>query len=195
MKVNTLLLIPFLAIANNVNGQVNVDGDAKLPSPLVDTNWRSGSSGYVPPVVGDSGVPMVLEVDRFPFPPPESLLESESIRLAYVSAIEQYYRYRSQSFTHRQLVFEWQFYSTIVIFVVVLLLVALGIYFSWIQFSQTMGRMRKGDLREDQEVTQLKATLTSVEIASPVLGVIILALSLAFLYLYLVHVYPIHEVH
>jgi hypothetical protein len=42
--------------------------------------------------------------------------------------------------------------------------------------------------------TTLEASATGIKLSSPVLGVIILALSLAFFYLYLVHVYPIEEI-
>jgi hypothetical protein len=43
-------------------------------------------------------------------------------------------------------------------------------------------------------VTEIEATLQGLKISSPVLGVIILALSFFFFYLYLKYVYPIHEI-
>ena len=44
------------------------------------------------------------------------------------------------------------------------------------------------------EETELSLSLREVKVRSPVLGVIILTISLAFFYLYLVHVYPIRNV-
>lgn len=43
-------------------------------------------------------------------------------------------------------------------------------------------------------VTQLEASLQGIRVSSPVLGVIILALSFLFFYLYLKYVYPINEI-
>ena len=42
-------------------------------------------------------------------------------------------------------------------------------------------------------VTSFSASATGISVSSPVLGVIILVISLAFFYLYLVYVYPISE--
>jgi len=42
-------------------------------------------------------------------------------------------------------------------------------------------------------VHQLELGQTGLKVSSPVLGVIILVISLAFFYLYLVYVYPIGE--
>lgn len=89
--------------------------------------------------------------------------------------------------------FRWQHISTQVIFFVVLALVALGIYFAWIQFKHDMGAnekiINKGEVKEHS----LELSTSGIKVSSPVLGVIILALSLAFFYLYLVYVYPIVE--
>jgi hypothetical protein len=41
--------------------------------------------------------------------------------------------------------------------------------------------------------TSIEAGKSGFKISSPVLGVIILTLSLAFFYLYLVHVYPVSD--
>jgi hypothetical protein len=45
-----------------------------------------------------------------------------------------------------------------------------------------------------QPITELEASLTGIKVSSPVLGVIILALSFLFFYLYIKFVYPIHEI-
>jgi hypothetical protein len=62
----------------------------------------------------------------------------------------------------------------------------LGLYFAWVQFhaDNTNKKIR-------QEISEVEISMSGIKISSPVLGVIILTLSLAFFYLYLVYVYPI----
>jgi hypothetical protein len=113
-----------------------------------------------------------------------------------------YYRYRESGFQHRRAVFDWQLLSARIIFAVVILLVLAGVYFSWLQFvADRRAPRRAPEAAEGEEaperrglVTSFKAGAGGVEVSSPVLGVIILALSLAFFYLYLVHIYPIAEI-
>jgi hypothetical protein len=96
-------------------------------------------------------------------------------------------------------VFEWQLFSSKVTFLTVLLLVAAGIVFAAIQFRVGLARRRQ-DAKENAAqpddkgmVTELELGTTGIKVSSPVLGVIILLISLAFFYLYLVYVYPISE--
>lgn len=106
-------------------------------------------------------------------------------------ALASYYQYRIDGYRHRQEVFRWQLLSSRVIFVMVIFLVLVGVYFSWLQFRTTMkGASPSGEPGE----TTFEASASGFKISSPVLGVIILAISLAFFYLYLVHVYPIDEI-
>lgn len=87
--------------------------------------------------------------------------------------------------SHRQKVLEWQHLSTKIILFVVLTLVGMGLYFAWVQF-------QRGETQNADNKIELSAE--GLKISSPVLGVIILALSLGFFYLYLAHVYPITEI-
>jgi hypothetical protein len=110
-------------------------------------------------------------------------------REKYQEAVRAYYSYRTQGLLHRQATFKWQLLSSRVIFVVVLTLVFAGIYFAAIQFH--------AGLREEAveaRVTEFSASATGIKVSSPILGVIILVISLAFFYLYLVYVYPISEI-
>jgi hypothetical protein len=106
------------------------------------------------------------------------------------AALKAYYDYRVQGFAHRSRVFQWQLLSSRLIFALVILIVAVGLYFSWLQFRAGM----KEKAGPEATSTTLEAPATGIKLSSPVLGVIILALSLAFFYLYLVHVYPIEEI-
>jgi hypothetical protein len=47
---------------------------------------------------------------------------------------------------------------------------------------------------EPESITEFEASAKGIKVSSPVLGVIILVISLAFFYLYLVYVYPISEI-
>lgn len=106
-------------------------------------------------------------------------------------ALKAFYDYRIRGFDHRSRVFEWQLLSSRLIFGLVILIVAVGLYFSWLQFIAGL----KEDADPEKTSTTLEASPTGgVKLSSPVLGVIILTLSLVFFYLYLVHVYPIEEI-
>ena len=86
---------------------------------------------------------------------------------------------------HRKDVLWWQHISTRAIFFVVLILVGVGLYFAWVQF-------RSGPMSETPHEVQV--SMDGIKVSSPVLGVIILTLSLAFFYLYLRFVYPVQEI-
>jgi hypothetical protein len=135
----------------------------------------------------------------------------ESTREKYLESLQECFQYRISGYQHRKKVFAWQLYSSIVIFAVVVILVFTAIYFSWLQFRESLGRKRAEVLTEDHQkaaaakgtadivakevgATQLEASLTGIKVSSPILGVVILVISLLFFYLYLVHVYPIEEI-
>lgn len=115
-------------------------------------------------------------------------------RALYETALQDYYRYRSDGLQHRRSVFAWQLFSAKLIFVVVLLLVTCGVVFAAIQFRH--GLQQSGDSSGDNSGmgTQMELSAEGVKISSPVLGVIILFISLAFFYLYLVYIYPIENI-
>lgn len=94
-------------------------------------------------------------------------------------------KYYERGLPHRTRVIEWQHISTLIIFFVVLFLVGTGIYFAWVQFKAGA---------TSSENNEIEISLTGVKVSSPVLGVIILVISLAFFYLYLRYVYPISEI-
>lgn len=100
-------------------------------------------------------------------------------------------KYYSTGLEHRTRIFRWQHLSTRIIFFIVNGLVLIGLYFAWVQFKQDMLAGSEGHAKEANEV---ELTTSGIKVRSSVLGVIILALSLAFFYLYLVFVYPIQEI-
>jgi hypothetical protein len=135
----------------------------------------------------------------------EQSLTDDATRQEYWKALRAYYRYRAEGYTHRQGLFAWQMVESRIIFVVVILLVLSGVYFSGVQFHHSLARenrphrtRNKGEeevAREvEQHVPELTASAKEIKISSPVLGVIILMISFIFFYLYLLYVYPIQDV-
>jgi hypothetical protein len=126
--------------------------------------------------------------------PPEGHSLTESTEKAYQDALNAYYQYRQTGYDHRLRLFEWQTLSSKIIFVVVLALVASGIYFAAIQFHVGLRAGEQLKREGHPETTELVLSIKELKVRSPVLGVIVLAISLAFFYLYLVYVYPIEDV-
>jgi hypothetical protein len=117
----------------------------------------------------------------------------EETRQLYLETLREHYIYRKSGYKHRQEVFRWQLFSSKVTFYIVILLVLSGIYFSGVQFHNAMKQSSGGNVA-DAQVTEFSASAEGIKVSSPVLGVIILSISLAFFYLYLVYVYPIEEI-
>ena len=109
----------------------------------------------------------------------------ESTRASCWTAYRNGLDYYEFGLEHRERVLKWQHVSTQIILVVVLLLVAMGLYFAWVQFRAGTG---------EEAATEIEISSASIKVSSSVLGVIILVISLAFFYLYLIYVYPIEEV-
>lgn len=125
---------------------------------------------------------------------PSPLFTDATTQKAYLDALQEYYRYRSAGLEHRREVFKWQLFSAKIIFAVVLVLVAAGIYFAAVQFYAGLRRQGPDSDGTERPVTEISASPEGIKVSSPVLGVIILVISLAFFYLYLVYVYPIEDI-
>jgi hypothetical protein len=144
--------------------------------------------------ITEPAAPAVRSLEDFdPFPEaPDPRKASPATTAAYQEALQAYFAYRKAGYEHRLGVFAWQSLSTKIIFFVVLLLVLAGIGFAAIQFHA--GLHGRGNGSAPAEETEISLSLSELKVRSPVLGVIILTISLAFFYLYLVHVYPIRNV-
>lgn len=168
-------------------------------SPLDDALKAASAGKDAPAAVVESPDESGIQM---PAPPSKAILDDPHTRATYLAAMQGYYGYLADGYAYRSRVFEWQLLSSRVIFVVVLTLVGSGLYFAAAQFRIAM-RAAKSNLGASQRSTQdpalslstqLEIGAKGVVVNSSVLGVIILALSLAFFYLYLVHVYPIRNV-
>jgi hypothetical protein len=124
---------------------------------------------------------------------PNPLFTDSLSKVKYQAALQEYYDYHISGLKHRSKVFRWQLFSSKIIFIVVIILVFAGIYFAAVQFYIGLKHV-KGKLPDYNDRTEITASMKEIKVSSPVLGVIILVISLAFFYLYLVHVFPIEDI-
>lgn len=112
-----------------------------------------------------------------PLPMPKDVTE------AYWALTRAEYQYWTGHWAQRAETFAWQHLSGAILFWIVVAMTLFGLVLAWIQFG-----------RDTSSTHSLKVSKDGVELSSSFLGVVILALSGAFLYLYLLHVYPIHTI-
>lgn len=175
-----LLVLPHSATAQNdtvQNQQAKVDSILGQMQDDIDSGTQSIPDSIISP-------PTAMQ---------QQMLSDSTLDM-YQNAMYAYYEYRVSGFAHRKDVFAWQLFSTKFIFWCVLFLVFSGICFSAIQFYKSMSREEIDGQPPSESITEFEASASGVKITSPVLGVIILVISLAFFYLYLVYVYPISEI-
>ncbi|PCR96093.1 hypothetical protein CP336_13915 [Pseudomonas fluorescens] len=133
-----------------------------------------------------------------PLSPPEAsifLPPDPAVQKAENEAKIAYYRHYTETLaaikTEREQArsqIEWQLTTTKLIFAVVVCITLSGVIFCWVQF------LRVGVGRTKTAVADLEISAAGIKVTSPVLGVVVLALSLVFFYLYLQFVYPIRVV-
>ena len=95
---------------------------------------------------------------------------------------------------HRKKSLQWNYTSSIIIFWSVITLVFSGIFFAGVQFYVAMKLAKAAPEKPDGLATQFEASMQGIKVNSPVLGVIILVISILFFFLYLKYVYPVMEV-
>jgi hypothetical protein len=131
-------------------------------------------------------------LDLLPSVPCEAVKDAK-VAERCTAALFAYYDYYTFGLAHRQRVIWWQHISSRIIFAIVLSLVVIGVYFAWRQFSAAL-ISGTGGTGAEMPTSTVEIGSKGVKVSSPVLGVIILTLSLGFFYLYLVFVYPIVEI-
>ncbi len=115
---------------------------------------------------------------------------SDEVTKSQLCAEKAQYDYEIFRNMRNERVFWWQDISGWVLLVVVLVIVGIGLWFSWVQFKCDLVKPGTGP----KPIHEASFSTTGITVKSSVLGVIILTLSLAFFYLYLVHVYPIKPI-
>ncbi len=122
-------------------------------------------------------------------------ISNDPVQAACWDALQRRFEYYAAGMDHRSLVFKWQHFSGRVILGFVLLLVSMGVFFSYLQFRLYLRSASSANKQaaSPEMDTDLELSTSGIKVSSNVLGVIILALSLAFFYLYLAYVYPIQD--
>jgi len=133
-------------------------------------------------------------------------------RLKFEIAKEQYFenqysQYFTDNLNHRKQTFDWQLFSTKVIFLTVIIIVICGLIFSGIQFYQSFKQtnylhklinsenIEKAEHIKGFDKTEIElSTSNGIKINSSIVGLIILSISIAFFYLYILYVYPINQI-
>lgn len=123
-----------------------------------------------------------------PVEPPSPAMDPQT-NARYQESLRASYDFQIYSYTQAKKTFDWQYWSSKVIFWVVLVLVGAGLAFSALQFY--LG-YKAGTVKAEEST--FEATLQGVKVSSSVLGVIVLTISIVFFYLYLKYVYPITNV-
>jgi hypothetical protein len=195
-----LMLVFILGFSNCLYSQETKNGEEnEKPNKILERlkELLEGDKGQKPEVE------MTEQTSSYATEKPEPTLPlashpelfDQQTKEKYLAALREYYDYRISGLQHRQRVFGWQLFSSKVIFVVVLVLVFTGIYFAAVQFHTGLGKRAGAEgTSGSNEVTEFAATVKGIKVKSPVLGVIILVISLAFFYLYLRYVYPIENI-
>ena len=112
----------------------------------------------------------------------------------YINAVITKYKYDSAKINHRQKVFEWQHFSSVFMFWVVMAIVLTGLVLASFQFYTGYKSSKKMKDTGSKEQTEINLTLSGVQIKSSLIGLLVFITSLAFLFMYLKFVYPIEKI-
>ena len=179
---------------------VGPTGDlSPMPRSAADAAQKIGVQSTPGDPRASNTAPVVL---RDAFAPMDCLSYGvEDVRAACQAHAAEYFAYLQRQLDHRSSVFWWQHFFSRLIFVMVVVLVSLGTYFAWRQFhrgEREAERAARSGVDPSKgavpSISTVELGMTGIKVSSTVLGIIILALSLGFLYLYLVYVFPITEV-
>ncbi|MBI3862258.1 MAG: hypothetical protein HY290_10220 [Planctomycetia bacterium] len=212
MRLTGFFLLGCLALTGIASGQATSDPASAGPAedPEFDSLLKKSHSGAR---AGSEGA-TVLAV------PPHDIFEDAEfikqlptdVQEAYHAALIAHYEQDTWALKQRQRIFEWQYYAGIVVFVVSISVVAIGLWMSWLQFSafyrQSLTAPRQLEMTATQVaaagkakgaapepvqpiLNQIEVSATGAKVSTPIVGIIILTLSLAFFYLYLKFVFPI----
>lgn len=185
-----LVLLPLVVAP--LHAQETTDGP---PVPPIEDVIEQAEHAVDEGVAATDDTPIDLEVAC-------GAIDDEETRARCWKAYQARLRYYESGLDHRTRVFTWQHFSSRVIFFAVLGLVVVGVWLAWLQFRRGMMKQTstpsKAEVEDgttrDRADHEIEISPQGLRVSSPVLGVVILALSLAFFYLYVVYVYRITEV-
>lgn len=225
-----IFLLVFIAFPTVSLAQLKDPTDTSEDPAVTAGDPTAEISHLVNTVVDDDGIPegespssanlnsiadeVLKKIEDDPIPPvtPDQQASNpvaENVQVEHDKAKVAVYSHVAWSYEFRQQIFEWQFFTSKVVFYVVLIVVGMGLYFSWVQFTSTNAASQddqedaksteKNEEDSDKEaqserlpfMTRIVLNFRGISFSSPTLGVVILFMSLIFFYLYLQYVYPI----
>lgn len=140
--------------------------------------------------------------------PQELTTQCREAKAAELLYARQYYESLGRDLELRQQAFEWHAFSTKALFWCVLTITGVGLALSWREFGKYYEGKRpagaKGTARADAGPGEsapgappqsvFKVGAQGLEVTSSLIGFLVLSVSLAFFYLYVVNVYPLYEI-
>jgi hypothetical protein len=126
---------------------------------------------------------------------------------ATAEAQKKYYAYLAWQHEFAQRSWNWHFYSTILLFCIVLAIVGFGLRITYLQFNRDYGLQQihrrtkekgtaaaadgAGQQAVAPQASTMKISAAGMELSSQIIGLFVLGFSLAFFYLYVKEVYPV----
>jgi hypothetical protein len=116
------------------------DNPSKSNSPSAKSQPpdRTLLENLPPDPVNDPVTTAGSKVMALPIAPSNSIQLDEATKAAYLKALSAYYDYQWNGIEHRKSVYAWQLLSSKVIFFTVIALVLSGVYFSGVQFHNSL---------------------------------------------------------
>jgi hypothetical protein len=119
----------------------------------------------------------------------QNLLEAKSkLYQKYIEAELAHYDYQIDMMNVTKALYDWQHMASNVILFLVVLVVLAGVAFSGLQLWKAVSQ------GGPQSTTELELSATKFRITSSIVGIVVLSLSLVFLYLFVLKVYTIRPI-
>lgn len=90
---------------------------------------------------------------------------------------------------HAARTFNYQFYSSVMIFFLVFAIIVFSLVICWLQFRKDIYIQTA-----DKKINVISIGKDGLKVESPFVGLCVLAMSLCFLYMYLKEIYPIEKI-
>jgi hypothetical protein len=168
--------------------RIFIAGCLSLTPVLLSAQSQIDRVTIKPPAVVQPALPSPEEIVKATKPPLAVVTECQypdaDTQTDCIAAVRENYRYNVAALQHRRASFEWSLTASEIMFFMVLVMVLAGLVFAAVQFRSSA-----------PTPTDLEISTSGLKVSSSVLGVVILAMSMAFFYVYTRYVYPIQEVH
>ncbi len=210
-----ILAAVILGFVGHGFAQQNTPAIVDRPTPPVDiptpppgtasvASSSSTETGTNTPRLKDADLKLIREIlqERNADNPGPARAEPQPARQVYTvdplltldqEYLKEYHDWKVYKIKTAKATFTFHYWSSIIIFCVVLGIVMMGLYLTWVQVTLRIDaeKLRGKEKEGEAEQHQVEVTAEGLKLKSSVVGLSILTVSLAFFYLYLVYVYPI----